>query len=222
MPFAEEDYLQISGIEHFAFCPRQWALIHVEKLWCENVHTINGGIFHERAHDAALSEKRGDRLWIRGLRVFSRELGISGECDVTEFTRDEKKGVYLRKYDGFYFPTPVEYKVGAPKASDADKMQLCAQGLCLEEMLGVKIPFGYLFYGETKRRERTEFDSALRDKVREAFGQMHTYMRRGYTPRVKPQKSCSACSLKTQCLPGLYRKQNVEKYMQEALKTLGE
>ena len=111
MAYAEEDYLQISGIQHFTFCRRQWAMIYIEGQWAENARTVGGTIFHERAHDAGLSEKRGDLLTVRGLRVFSAMLGISGECDVVEFRRGAD-GVRLRDYDGLWLPMPVEYKSG--------------------------------------------------------------------------------------------------------------
>ena len=154
MTYRECDFLQISGIQHFAFCRRRWALIHIEGLWAENLRTVNGEIFHERAHDPSLSEKRGDLITVRALRVFSSELGISGECDVVEFRRDDENGAKLRGRDGRWMPTPIEYKSGSSKAGDADRLQLCAQAMCLEEMLGVEIELGYMFYGETLRREK--------------------------------------------------------------------
>lgn len=154
MTYRECDFLQISGIQHFMFCRRQWALIHIEGLWAENLRTVNGEIFHERAHDPSLSEKRGDMITVRALRVFSSELGISGECDVVEFRRDDENGAKLRGRDGRWIPTPIEYKSGSSKVGDADRLQLCAQAMCLEEMLGVEIELGYMFYGETHRREK--------------------------------------------------------------------
>ena len=203
MTYRECDFLQISGIQHFMFCRRQWALIHIEGLWAENLRTVNGEIFHERAHDPSLSEKRGDMITVRALRGFSSELGISGECDVVEFRRDDENGTKLRGRDGRWMPTPIEYKSGSSKAGDADRLQLCAQAMCLEEMLGVEIELGYMFYGETHRREKVYINAELRQAVKDAVSEMHGYMNRGYTPKVKTGKFCNACSLKELCLPAL-------------------
>ena len=151
MIYAEEDYLQLSGLQHFAFCRRQWALIHVEQQWQENLRTVEGDLFHRRAHDEQLRERRGDTLILRGLSVASPTLGISGKCDVVEFHADPS-GISLCGEEGLWVPFPVEYKRGAPKAHQADELQLCAQAMCLEEMLCCTIQAGALFYGETRRR----------------------------------------------------------------------
>lgn len=217
MTYRECDFLQISGIQHFMFCRRQWALIHIEGLWAENLRTVNGEIFHERAHDPSLSEKRGDLITVRTLRVFSSELGISGECDVVEFRRDDENGAKLRGREGRWMPTPIEYKSGSSKAGDADRLQLCAQAMCLEEMLGVDIELGYMFYGETHRREKVYINCELRQAVKDAVSEMHSYMNRGYTPKVKTGKFCSACSLKELCLPALCKNKSAAEYINSAI-----
>lgn len=217
MTYRECDFLQISGIQHFAFCRRRWALIHIEGLWAENLRTVNGEIFHERAHDPSLSEKRGDLITVRALRVFSSELGISGECDVVEFRRDDENGAKLRGRDGRWMPTPIEYKSGSSKAGDADRLQLCAQAMCLEEMLGVDIELGYMFYGETHRREKVYINAELRQAVKDAVSEMHSYMSRGYTPKVKTGKFCNACSLKELCLPALCKNKSAAEYINSAI-----
>lgn len=217
MTYRECDFLQISGIQHFAFCRRRWALIHIEGLWAENLRTVNGEIFHERAHDPSLSEKRGDLITVRALRVFSLELGISGECDVVEFRRDDENGAKLRGRDGRWMPTPIEYKSGSSKAGDADRLQLCAQAMCLEEMLGVEIELGYMFYGETHRREKVYINAELRQAVKDAVSEMHSYMSRGYTPKVKTGKFCNACSLKELCLPALCKNKSAAEYIDSAI-----
>lgn len=216
MPYSEDDYLMISGIQHFAFCRRQWALIHVESQWAENYRTTDGHIFHERTHDAAASESRGELLILRGLRVFSPTLGISGECDVVEL-RADPKGVELPDRIGRWQPFPIEYKRGKPNPYGADELQLCAQALCLEEMFCCSIPQGALFYGEPHRRTLVDFTPELRQRVRDMAAEMHGYMLRGYTPRVKPQKGCSACSLKELCLPKLMKKKSVDAYIKGAM-----
>lgn len=212
----EGDFLQLSGIQHFAFCRRQWALIHIEKLWQENLLTTEGDIFHQRAHDAQQRERRGDLLILRSLPVVSHRLGLSGSCDVIEFHIDPG-GISLRGEEGLWQPYPVEYKRGSPKQHDADELQLCAQAMCLEEMLCCRIPEGALYYGETRRRLNVSFDDSLRLQVENAVAEMHQLMQRGHTPRVKPTKACGACSLKELCLPRLRRSGSVSAYLHRAL-----
>lgn len=178
---------------------------------------MNGEIFHERAHDPSLSEKRGDMITVRALRVFSSELGISGECDVVEFRRDDENGAKLHGRDGRWIPTPIEYKSGSSKAGDADRLQLCAQSMCLEEMLGVEIELGYMFYGETHRREKVYINAELRQAVKDAVSEMHGYMNRGYTPKGKTGKFCNACSLKELCLPALCKNKSAAEYIDSAI-----
>ena len=142
--YREEDFLQLSGLQHFAFCRRQWALIHIEQQWQENLRTVEGDIFHRRAHDDQARERRGDVLILRGLSVSSPTLGISGQCDVVEFHADPD-GVSLRGEEGLWFPFPIEHKRGAPKSHRADGLQLCAQAMSLGEMLCCAVPEGALF-----------------------------------------------------------------------------
>jgi CRISPR-associated exonuclease Cas4 len=213
----EEDYLMISGLQHFSFCRRQWALIHVENQWEENLRTVEGELFHKRAHEEELTEKRGDLLVTHGMKVASRTMGVTGVCDVVEFHQDPD-GIALRGWDGFWKPYPVEYKKGLPKAVDADRLQLCAQAMCLEEMLVCSIPEGSLFYGESRRREEVEFSTCLRSQVEEMFREMHDYFQRGHTPKSKRTKSCNACSLKEVCLPQLGKTLSVQEYLNNAMR----
>lgn len=204
--------LPLSGIQHFSFCRRQWALIHLEDQWAENLRTVEGRLLHSRAHEDGLRERRGDVLTIRGLAVYSQRLGLSGKCDVVEFHADAA-GVPLRGEDGRWQPFPVEYKRGEPKSGDEDRLQLCAQGMCLEEMLCCRIPEGALYYGETRRREQVVFTPELRAQVEAMAGEMHDYARRGYTPRPKPRKGCAACSLRELCLPAMRRISSASAYL---------
>ena len=219
MAYEEEDWLQLSGLQHFAFCRRQWALIHIEDQWAENLRTVDGLLMHERVHDQDLRESRGDLLIVRGLAVHSAELGVSGQCDAVEFRRDPG-GVPLRGREGLWIPYPVEYKRGRPKEHGADELQLCAQAMCLEEMLCREVPEGALYYGETRRRTVVPFTSELRGQVRDSLSEMHALYQRRYTPRVKPSKSCNACSLKEQCLPRLMNRQKVSDYLTAAMEEL--
>ena len=217
MEYAEDDYLMISGIQHFKFCRRQWALIHVEQQWAENEHTVIGELMHKKAHDPYLTEKRKDLLVVRALPVSSRTMGVSGECDIVEFRKCED-GVKLHGHRGFYSIYPIEYKKGKPKHSEEDILQLTAQAMCLEEMLCCTIPIGYLYYGKTRRRSKVEIDTQLREKTIAMLTEMHQLYRTQHTPKVRRTKACSACSLKQLCLPVLCGTQSAAAYMQAMLK----
>ena len=216
MIYAEEDFLQLSGLQHFAFCRRQWALIHIEKQWAENYRTVDGSLMHERAHDREFEESRVNLLIKRGVSIYSASLGVSGQCDVVEYSRG-CGGIPLPGKEGLWQPYPVEYKRGKPKEGNADALQLCGQAMCLEEMLCCDIPEGALYYGEIRRRERVAFTEELRGQVRALLEEMHQLYRRGYTPKVKPTKSCNACSLKELCLPRLMKTRSVSAYLKAAM-----
>lgn len=204
--YSPEDLLPLSGIQHFLFCRRQWALIHVERQWQENALTAEGRILHRRADDPFFTEKRKGIVVARSVPVASTSLGLSGVCDVVEFTQSPQ-GVRLPGCEGTFLPAPVEYKRGKQKQEPSDEAQLCAQAICLEDMLTVSIPRGYLYYGQTRRRVPVELSSALRELVHKAAQEMHAYFQRGYTPKVKPFKGCRSCSLADICLPALQDQQ---------------
>lgn len=210
--YQEEDFLMLSGIQHFIFCRRQWALIHVEQQWMENFYTVDGELFHEKAHDDKKRERRDGSILSHGMKIFSRQLGISGNCDVVEFRPDEE-GISLAGEIGRYQPIPIEYKRGKSKAHDADEVQLCAQAMCLEEMLLCRIPSGYLFYGETRRRKQVDFSEEMRSRVTDLVKEMHAYYARGYTPKGKKSKGCQACSVKDICIPRLENTPTVAAYL---------
>lgn len=171
---------------------------------------------HEKCHNEMVKESRKNVIISRGMPVFSRTLGTSGECDVVEFIKSNS-GITLSGKDGLYRVYPIEYKHGSPKQTDEDIMQLAAEAICLEEMLMCEINEGAIFYGETKRRLKVELTNEIKDKVREMFDEMHSYMERGYVPRVKPTKSCNACSLKNVCIPKLYKLEKASDYLSENL-----
>jgi CRISPR-associated exonuclease Cas4 len=217
--YTSDELLPLSGIQHFLFCRRQWALIHVERQWQENVLTAEGRILHQRTDDPFFSESRKGVITARAVPVASYRLGLSGVCDVVEFTpsplpspkmgegvQRTGEGVKLPGREGLYLAAPVEYKRGKPKREPSDEAQLCAQAICLEEMLAMTIPLGYLYYGETRHRTAVELTAGLRNLVKEMAEEMHAYFQRGYTPRVKPFKGCRACSLADVCLPVLQEK----------------
>lgn len=219
MIYSEEEFLQLSGLQHFKFCRRQWALIHIEQQWAENYRTIDGALMHKNAHDAQFQESRGNLFITRGVSVFSSTLGVSGQCDVLEYHRADT-GIPIKGKEGLWQPYPVEYKRGSPREDTGDTLQLCGQAMCLEEMLCCDIPEGALYYGETHRRVTVPFTDELRREVRDMLTQMHELYRRGYTPKVKPSKSCNACSLKELCLPKLMKNRSVAGYLKDAMEEL--
>ncbi len=214
--YREEDYLQLSGLQHFAFCRRQWALIHIEQQWAENLRTADGRIMHEHAHDGSFREKRGEVIITRAMQISSAELGISGECDVVEFHKSPD-GIAIHGLEGNYTVIPVEYKRGQPKENDCDTLQLCAQALCLEEMLCCEIGEAYLYYGETRRRHTVVLDQQIREKTIAMIREMHQLYDRQHTPKVKRTKACNACSLKDICLPKLNQNRSAAEYLREML-----
>ncbi len=218
--YSDDDLLLLSGIQHFAYCERQWALIHIEKQWLENVKTVEGQHLHERVHNPELVEKRGELLTARSLPVVSWQLGLYGMMDLVEFHQvgPDKGGTALPGRQGFWLPKPVEYKRGKEKPDDRDETQLCAQAICLEEMLRVEIGEGDLYYGENKRRSRVLFDAALRGRVEELSRRMHQVFENGITPPAQKGHRCALCSLKDVCLPLLTRKtKSVKSYIQKEI-----
>ena len=181
--------------------------------------TASGRILHEKVHSGINAEKRNDLIIFRTVKVSSERLGISGECDVVEFHRSDN-GVPLKNYKGLWLPYIIEYKRGKTKPNDCDRLQLCAQAACLEEMLCCEIKSGALFYGEPRRREVVEFTDELREKLSQTTEEMHKMFSRKYTPKPKRSKFCSNCSLKDYCLPKLGEKSedSVQKYIEDNLR----
>ena len=216
--YSEEDYLELSGIQHFSFCRRQWALIHIEKSWDENYNTVEGQLQHERVHDYSIKESRRDVFFVRDMLIHSSVLGIAGKCDMVEFLSD-REGIELHGRKGRWLPRAVEYKHGESKTTDCDRLQLTAQIICLEEMLCCPtLREGYLFYFRTRRREQVKISDDLRNQTKAMFQEMHEYYKKGFTPLVKPKKSCKNCSINTICLPKLLKKKSVKKYISSTLK----
>ncbi len=189
--YDEGNLVPLSSLQHFVYCPRQCGLIHIERVWEENVFTAEGRIMHEKA-DSARFETRGDIRTEYGVPMRSLKLGLIGKADVVEFHRAE---------NGLWTPFPVEYKRGKPKADDCDKVQLCAQAICLEEMLQAEIVAGALFYGRTRRRENVFFDERLRSETEDVAGRVHELIDSGKTPKPEYSKKCEKCSLLALCMP---------------------
>ncbi len=187
MSYQEDDYIMLSALQHYIFCPRQCALIHVEQQWAENRYTAEGKVLHERA-DSSKAERQGPVRIVRSLPLASQRLGLSGQADVVEFHDD-----------GMVYP--VEYKRGRPKKDHCDEVQLCAQALCLEEMLQVEILRGALFYGQRKRRQEVVFDQGLRSLTETICVAVHSLVTSGLTPPATYSPRCEQCSLMSICLP---------------------
>jgi CRISPR-associated exonuclease Cas4 len=219
--YTVDELLPLSGIQHFLFCRRQWALIHIEQQWKENALTAEGKIMHQRVDDPFFTETRNEVITARSVPVASYRLGLVGVCDVVEFT-ETPEGVNLPGRAGRrYVPAPVEYKRGKEKHDHSDEAQLCAQAICLEEMLAVTIPQGFLYYGETRHRVAVDLTVELRALVRDMSAEMHSYFQRGYTPRVKPSKACQSCSLADICLTVLQDKViAASRYIQQQIESL--
>ena len=215
--YAEDDFLLLSGIQHFAFCERQWALIHLEQIWAENVRTIEGKHLHDRTDDPFFDESRKGLRIIRGMPLVSHRLRLRGVADVVEFQLSPQyvanETCRLQGRDGWWHPVPVEYKRGRPKPDDRDAVQLCAQAMALEEMMHVSIPSGYLYYGDTRRRELIAMDERIRQFTADMAARMHRLAREGCTPKAK---HCSHCSLVDHCQPDwMIRHRSVAKYLRK-------
>lgn len=202
-----DDLLQISGLRHFLFCRRRWALIHIENQWVDNHLTIEGAQLHERVDDPFFTESRAGVIFSRALPIRSNNLELIGICDLVEFV-PSPDGVPLAGRKGLFQPIPVEYKRGIPNPISFDEAQLCAQAICLEEMLSTTIESGYLYYARQRRRTAVTFTDELRQTVIKAAAEMRQHYRRNYTPKVKPQKHCKSCSLVEICLPKLQNQNN--------------
>lgn len=183
--------IMLSALNHYLYCPRRCALIHIEQAWSENVFTAEGRIMHDKA-DSNKYESRGNVRIDYSVPLRSLRLRLIGKADVVEFHRQE---------DGTWLPFPVEYKRGKPKADNCDRVQLCAQALCLEEMLNIGIPEGALFYGQTRRREDVVFDAALRQETEDTANKVHEQIKSGTTPKSEYSKKCESCSLLELCMP---------------------
>ncbi|WP_409273818.1 CRISPR-associated protein Cas4 [Neobacillus sp. SCS-31] len=213
----EDEYLMLSGIQHFQFCKRQWALIHIEQQWEENVRTIEGQFLHRKADKPFIREKRGDTLIVRGMPIKSNDLKVTGICDVVKFVRDSY-GVEVSGEEGKYSVYPVEYKRGKPKLDDSDVLQLTTQAICLEEMLLCDIKKGYMYYNETRHRLEVPITKENKEKVQKIVSEMYTLYNRRHTPKVETGPFCKNCSLHNVCLPDLMNKRSVKSFIEGRIK----
>jgi CRISPR-associated exonuclease Cas4 len=220
LDYSEDHLLPISALQHLAFCPRQWALIHLEGQWSDNRLTAEGIIAHERAHDED-SETRGDLRIGRGLRLRSLRLGLVGQVDVVEFhkSEDQCRGAVIEGVPGFWLPVIIEYKHGKPKIGHEDEVQLCAQSLCLEEMLGVALTSASFFYGQPRRRYEVFLNAELREETETLIIQLHELTASSKTPLPEYAPRCHNCSLENVCLPRVTRgHKSVHGYLAKAVR----
>jgi len=200
--YQEEDYIQLSAIQHYVFCKRQCALIHVEGQWAENLFTTKGKLLHERV-DSGEDETRGNRRIVRSLNIYSKRLGLSGRADVVEFITSNNSEI----------PFPIEYKSGKPKKDISDLAQLCAQALCLEEMLNVPVEYAAVFYGKPRKRMQVELTPELRTQTENIILDIHHMIEKRYVPKAKYEKKCDFCSLKYTCMPQTTGEKKLHNYI---------
>lgn len=211
--YNEEYLIQLSSIQHFEACRRQWALMYVENQWLDNSLTIEGKVMHDRVDRPFEDASRKGVRFHYAMPVCSYTLGITGVCDLVEFHAC-KEGIILRGSPGTWEPIPIEYKRGKPKQDLCDEVQVCAQAMCLEEMLCTYIPRAYIYYGQTRHRTPVELTNELRSHVISICQEMHQYLKRGYTPKVRKNTKCKGCSLQEICLPDVQaRSSTVHSYI---------
>lgn len=219
MIYAEDDMLMLSGIQHFMFCPRQWALIHIEQLWEENKLTVEGHLLHTNVDNPSYRQKNGDTITLRSVAIASKKLGLYGFTDAVELvpTSDKDKGIKHNKYPGLWKPFPIEYKRGKPKTSMADEVQLAAQVMCLEEMYEITIDYGAIFYGEIKHRSVIHVSEDLRLLTMRLAKEMHKIYKEGALPKAEKSSCCGKCSLIDICMPKTKKQNNIDTYLKKNL-----
>lgn len=220
MYYNEDDMLMLSGIQHFRFCPRQWALIHIEQMWDDNRLTIEGQILHKHVDDPFYRQKCGEQITLRAVNIASHKLGLYGISDAIELfpSLSADDTIIHPKYKGRWKPVVVEYKHGKPKINEVDEVQLAAQTMCLEEMYNIRIGYGIFFYGELRHRVKVDISDDLRCTVSQCADNMHVLFRKALIPKAKYGKHCDKCSLKEICMPKINMNcSDVNAYLNENL-----
>jgi len=219
MMYGDDDMLMLSGIQHFRFCPRQWALIHIEQQWDDNRLTMEGNLMHQHADDPFYRQKCGDYISLRSVSVASHLLGLYGVTDVVELhpAVDEENAICHPLYLGRWLPYPVEYKHGKPKKHEEDEVQLAAQAMCIEEQYGIRIDYGAIFYAEIRHRVEVAISEELRQIVTDCARQMHEIFSSGQLPPIQRGKHCEKCSLNNICMPDSVDCTQVSHYLKKNL-----
>lgn len=217
--YSDDDLLMLSGIQHFRFCPRQWALIHIEQQWEDNRLTMEGSLMHQHADDPFYRQKCGDYISLRSVSVASHQLGLYGITDVVELhpADNDENSISHPRYPGQWLPYPVEYKHGKPKKHQEDEVQLAAQAMCLEEQYDIRIEYGAIFYSEIRHRVEVQVSDELREIVTDCTRQMHEIFSSGQLPTILRGKRCKKCSLKNICMPESIDCTRVSHYLKKNL-----
>lgn len=213
--FAQDDWLMLSEIQHFLFCPRQWALISINQQWNDNVLTVEGTLQHENVDDSFYRLCNSGRLTLRRVPLASAQMGVSGFSDAIELIPATGKGMKIDGYPGLWTPYPIEFKHGQPKEGYCDEAQLAAQVMCLEEMYGLSLDEGALFYAKTRRRQTVKINDELREITRNSFLDMHDMLSRGKIPEAVPSAKCAGCSLIDICMPYSGHGKDVSNYLKK-------
>lgn len=222
--YTKDEMLQLSGIQHYVFCPRQWALIHIEQQWVDNSLTAEGSLLHENVDNPFIRETNGSQtITLRGFRLASAVLGLSGIADAIEIYPHENAPTSKQELlkSKLYDAMPIEYKRGKPKISDCDRIQVVAQAIILEEMLGIKISKGAVFYWGTRHRERFDISPELRKETMKTVAEMHKTFNNNATPPAIKKSCCKNCSLFDICLPSLKGRSAI-KYLYDSIKCISE
>ena len=219
--YFEEDMLMLSGVQHFVFCPRQWALIHVDQQWADNVLTTEGQILHQNVDNPQYRQKLNNRITLRSVHIASHKLGIYGITDAVELIPgdglSDTDTIAHPKYGGRFIPYPIEYKRGHSKPDECDIMQLVCQIMCLEEMYNINIPRGALFYWEVRQREEIVVDDGMKDRAQSYLTKMHEIIKSGKLPKADKGNKCRRCSLSDICMPEISENKTVTKYLKDLL-----
>ena len=211
--------LMLSGIQHYMFCPRQWALIHIEQQWADNRLTTEGQLLHKNVDNPFYRQKNGDTITLRSLHIASKQLGLYGITDAVELLPSDspEDSITHNRYTGYWKPYPVEYKRGQSKPDERDEVQLAAQAMCLEEMYDINIPYGALYYDEVKHRETIAISDGLRRTTQQCAKQMHDIFKSGIMPKPVKASHCRNCSLKDICMPEMSDCTQVKTYLNKNL-----
>ncbi len=217
--YTEDEMLMLSGIQHFMFCPRQWALIHIDQQWADNKLTAEGQILHKNVDDPFYRQKNGGSIILRSIHIASKKLGLYGITDAVELIPSDnpEDAITHNRYEGFWKLYPVEYKRGRPKNDETDEVQLAAQAICLEEMYGVKISYGALYYNALKHRTEVAVTEKLRNLTLECANRMHSIFRSGIIPRARKRHCCANCSIADICMPEISDCIGVDTYLKRNL-----
>ncbi|MDD4589426.1 MAG: CRISPR-associated protein Cas4 [Parabacteroides sp.] len=219
MEYEEDNMLMLSGIQHYMFCPRQWALVHIEQQWLDNKLTVEGELLHKNVDDPFYRQKNGNALTLRSVPIASKKLGLYGLTDAVELipSMAAENSITHTNYPGYWKPFPIEYKRGHSKPDKYDEVQLAAQVICLEEMYQIKIDSAALYYNEIRHREYIFITSLLRDLTYKCASEMHEIYKSGITPKAINKPCCKNCSLADLCLPELNSCQPASIYLNKNL-----